>query len=85
MKEPKPVRIDADGTKWWRWMFEYDWHGATYGFDIVATSERDARDRLARLPLARFVGQADGEPVKFSRGGFLLPFVVWWRNATRRS
>ena len=35
----------------WRWMFEYDWHGATYGFDIVATSgvTRETDWRSCRL------------------------------------
>lgn len=78
--EPRPVRVDDDGTKWWRWMFEYDWQGATYTFDIVATSREDAEDRLRRMPLARYVGQMDGEPTPAWRGWLSVPLAVWWRN-----
>ncbi len=59
--EPTPVCV-IDGEPWWNWMFEYDWDGATYTFSICARSEDEARERLKRLPLARYVGQADGEP-----------------------
>ena len=80
MMECKPCHVDADGTKWWRFLFEYDWEGKTYGFDIPARSEEEALDRLKRLPLARFLGQGDGNPVPISKGGFMIPLVVWWRN-----
>lgn len=79
-REPKPVQVDDDGTKWWRWQYSYDWEGGQYAFDIVARSKEEADARLKRLPLARFDGQGDGEPIPFVAGGFLVPLVVWWRN-----
>lgn len=82
--EPKPVHVDADGARWWRWGYEYDWEGARYAFDIVARSKEEADARLKRLPLARYVGQMDGGPVPISRGGVLVPIVVWWRNFRSR-
>lgn len=63
MTEPTPVQIDADGTRWWRFLFEYDWRGERYSFDIIATSRDDAEERLRRLPLARYVGQVSGNPI----------------------
>ena len=83
MREPKPVQIDADGTKWWRFLYEYDWEGAQYSFNICARSKEEADARLKRLPLARYSGQGDGHPIPFARGGFLVPLIVWWRNLRR--
>lgn len=82
--EPKPVQIDADGTRWWNWLYDYDWEGKTYCFAICARSKEEADARLKRLPLARLVGQQDGEGIPFMRGGFLVPLIVWWRNLIRR-
>lgn len=81
--EPRPTQIDSDGTKWWRFLYEYDWEGATYGFAIVARSQEEADARLKRLPLARRLGTQDGEDIPMSRGGLLVPLVVWWRNLRR--
>ncbi len=81
MREPKPVQTDADGTKWWRWVYEYDWDGSKFAFDIVARTREEADARIRRLPLARYVGQADGDPVPAkSRGALIVPLIVWWRN-----
>ena len=82
-KEPKPVQIDRDGTKWWRWLYEYDLDDAKFGFEIIARSQAEADARLKRLPLARYVGQGDGNPIPFAKGGFLAPLTVWWRNLRR--
>lgn len=82
---PNPVQIDPDGTKWWRWLYEYDWEGDRFCFDIVARSQDEADARLKRLPLARFVGQGDGAPIPFIGGGFFVPLVVWWRNLRNMS
>ena len=81
-RECKPVQIDVDGTKWWNYLYEYDWDGKVYGFDICARSPEEAHARLKRLPLARYMGQGDGGPVPISHGGFLVPLIVWWRNLT---
>ena len=80
MREPKPVQIDADGTKWWRFLYEYDWDGVKYGFDVCARSREEADERLKRLPLARYSGQGDGEPIPFGVRRLLVPLIVWWRN-----
>lgn len=78
--EPKPVMIDANGDKWWNFLFSYDWEGKEYAFDICARSEQEARERLKRLPLARYDGQGHGGPIPLSRGGFLVPLIAWWKN-----
>jgi hypothetical protein len=38
------------------YLFEYHHDGLTWGITIPATSEEDARARLKKLPLARFIG-----------------------------
>lgn len=83
--EPKPRYIDANGEKWWNFSFSYDWDGKEYAFDMCARSEQEAKDRIKRLPLARYDGQVDGGPIPFSRGGFLVPLICWWRNLGRQS
>ena len=30
------VGIDANGDKWWNFLFSYDWEGKEYAFDICA-------------------------------------------------
>jgi|JI10StandDraft_1071094.scaffolds.fasta_scaffold1825128_2 hypothetical protein len=78
--QPAPVHIDADGTKWFDWLYEYDWNGDTFSFSICAPTREDADERLKRLPMARYVGQSDGGPVSLVGGGWLVPLIVWWRN-----
>ena len=73
-----------NGEPWWHFMYEYEWDGATYCFDICARSQEEADARLRRLPLARSMGPMSGNPIPVSRGGFLVPLVVWWRNLFRR-
>lgn len=39
------VGIDANGDKWWNFLFSYDWEGKEYAFDICAHPvQRRARD-----------------------------------------
>jgi len=76
---PKPACV-VDGEPWWNFLYEYDWEGKTYCFEICARSQSEADARLKRLPLARYKGQADGNPIPMSRGGWLVPLIVWWRN-----
>lgn len=81
---PKPVCV-IDGVPWWNWLFEYDWDGATYTFHICARSEQEARERLNRLPLARYVGQADGMPRSvYSPQAWWGMLQVLWRRVFRR-
>ena len=80
--EPKPATI-INGEPWWNWLYEYEFEGATYSFSVMARSQIEAHARMKKIALARYVGQADGNPVSLSRGGWLVPFVVWWRNWSR--
>lgn len=81
MREPKPAAV-IDGEPWWNWMFEYDWEGVTYTFHICARSEGEARERLKRMPLARYVGQGDGAPISaYSPFAWLRMLRTGWRWA----
>jgi hypothetical protein len=84
MQDPKPVMIDQDGTKWWNWLYEYDWDGETYVFSICAPTLEDANARLKRLPLARVLGQQHGCGIPFAYGGFLVPAIAAVRNVMAR-
>lgn len=77
--KPKPAMV-INGESWWNFCFEYDFGGATFAFDITARSADEAHERLKKIALARYVGQADGNPVSLLRGGFMIPLVCWWRN-----
>ena len=83
MHEPKPV-CTIDGEPWWDFLYEYDFDGATYSFHVRARSAEDAHARMKKIALARYLGQSDGGPIPLWRGGFLVPLVVWWRNAFAR-
>ena len=76
---PKPKFI-IDGEPWWNFLYEYDFEGSTYAFDICARSAAEADARLKKIAFARYLGQGDGKPIPVSRGGFLVPIIVWWRN-----
>jgi len=78
--QPKPIAV-IDGEPWWNFLYEYDWEGKTYGFDICARSQEEADARLKRLPMARYKGQADGKPIPAYRGWY-VPLLVWWRGNT---
>lgn len=81
MIQPKPVMTDANGDKWWFYLYSYDWDGKTYGFEICARSKEEADARLKRLPLARYDGQADGGPIQATPVSFAwIAMMTWWRN-----
>lgn len=80
---PKPVCY-VDGEPWWDFDYEYDMDGKTFGFRVRAQSYDDADARLRKIALARCMGQCDGGPIPLHRGGFLVPLIVWWRNAFAR-
>jgi len=63
-REIKPAYVDAAGREWWHFLYEYDWDGSTWCFAICALSKEEADARLKRLPLARYVGQRDGNPIR---------------------
>lgn len=78
---PAPCHVSATGERWWNWCYEYDWGGSTYGFEIAARSKEEADARLKRLPLARYVGQQDGNDIPYGPGvGLWVRLKVWWRN-----
>lgn len=79
MDSPKPVTI-INGEPWWNFLYEYDFEGKTYGFDVCARSSDEADRRMKKIALARYVGQADGAPIPIGRGGFLVPLICWWKN-----
>jgi hypothetical protein len=82
---PKPAFVDENGVPWWNFLFAYEWEGKTYGFDICARSEEEAKARLKRLPLARYDGQADGDPIPVNAATRVyVPFLVWWKNFRQR-
>lgn len=87
LSDVKPACV-IDGVPWYDFLFEYDWEGKTYGFDICARSEEEAKDRLKRLPLARFLGPGECGRVPvgvFSRWwqSYWLTLVCRWRNLGR--
>jgi hypothetical protein len=74
----KPVYTDARGRPWHAYLYEYDWDGSTWGFDIVAPSKEEADARLKRLPLARYVGQRDGEPIPANFASSVYVWAITW-------
>ena len=65
-----------DGEPWYDFLFEYDWDGAAYGFEICARSEEEARARLRFLPLARYMGP--GERIDLPAVPFARMWAPWW-------
>lgn len=79
-----PNKTDAGEPTWLHYGFEYDWDGKTYEIDIPARSEQEARERLKRLPLARYVGVAYSEPKPLSLwAAITMPLTVWVLNFWR--
>lgn len=74
----KPAEI-INGEPWWEFLYEYEFEGETYSFSVRARSQIDAHHRMKKIALARYVGQMDGKPIPAYRG-WLVPFVVWFRN-----
>lgn len=40
-----------------KYLFEYRYDGAVYGFDVVANSEQEAKARLSAMGLSRYCGE----------------------------
>ena len=83
MDSPKPA-MWIGGEPWWHFYFSYDFEGNSYEFSVCARSEAEAHARMKKIALARFDGQGCGGPIPLFRGGFLIPLIVWWRNAKLR-
>ena len=59
-------------------LFEYEHGGATWGIEIKATSERDARERVAALQRGKYLGVLQMKlPVEL---GVFAKLICWWRN-----
>lgn len=60
-------------------LFRYNHDGKVWQFEIRAHDEQDAKDRLARLVFASYLGvRVAMIPVVLSP---VVPVVVWLRNA----
>jgi len=71
--------------KWPTWLFSYNFEGKQWSMEVVA---RDHDEAKRRLDAAAAWGKLDGEliaSVPLSRGGFLVPLVVWVRNLIRQA
>jgi hypothetical protein len=67
--------------KWPTHLFEYRHDGATWTVEIPAQSEHDAKERLARLQGAKYLGTLQMKiPVEL---GLFARIICWWQN--RRS
>lgn len=67
--------------KWPTWMFSYNFDGKQWSMEVIAPTAEEAK---RRLDAAAAWGKLDGEliaSVPLVRGGFLIPIVVWLRNA----
>lgn len=65
---------------WPTWLIDYNFEGQSYSMYVVARDSDEARRRLSAC--AQW-GQVKGEliaSVPASRGGFLIPAIVWVRN-----
>ena len=83
--EPKPM-IVIDGVPWWHWLYEYHWNGETYTFTMCARSREEADARIKRLPLARYMGQGDGDVLRANViSGLWIRALIWFRNFTNPS
>ena len=80
IREPKPACV-IGGEPWWNFLYAYHWGGRTYEFSICARSKEEADARLKVLPLARYEGQADGNPIPVNVfTGIYVRALVRWRN-----
>jgi hypothetical protein len=66
-------------------VFSYDMDGSSWSITVIATSEAEARSRLARAAVGRFDGDnAQEVPAYLPGAGLYVRVVTWLRNALRR-
>jgi hypothetical protein len=66
------------GERWSTYLFRYRHDGAIWSFEIKAQSEQDARERLAKLPHAQYLGVLQMKlPVEL---GIFARLLCWWQN-----
>lgn len=59
-----------------KFLFEYRYQGAVYGVDMVASSEREAKERLSAMGLARYCGEIHAT-IRVPGGNVLLRVWKW--------
>jgi hypothetical protein len=59
-----------------RYLFEYNFDGATWGFDIMARSPEEAKERIKALTWAKYQGEVKLK-LSVPAGNFLLR---WFRR-----
>ena len=70
-------------TRFREYLFSYRYQGSLWGFSVMATSEQDAKFRLARMADAQVDGVLGGripagpDPL-FT--GFVMSLICWFRN-----
>jgi hypothetical protein len=63
---------------WSTFLFEYQHDGATWSIEIPAHSEEDARERIAKLQHAKYLGVLQMKlPVEL---GVFARLICWWQS-----
>ncbi len=61
-------------------LFSYSYEGSEYSLEIPANSAQEAKDRLSRLPFARYGGELVAEVPAFPASGVFVRLLAWIRN-----
>lgn len=68
------------------YLFEYRFEGAIYGLDVVARSQKEAKQRLAACSLSgRCVGELVATIPAAPGAGLLVRLATWWKNRGERT
>lgn len=75
----------SDKETWPVWLFDYDYQGETYGFEIPARTAAEAQDRVQRLAMyGRLQGELQAKiPASDNTATPVSWFVrawCWWKN-----
>jgi hypothetical protein len=62
------------------YLCEYEHDGEIWSIEIKAASERDARRRLERLPMARILGAVQARFFAPKRASVFAKVYCWFRN-----
>ena len=69
--------------KWRTHLFQYHHNGSRWSIEILANSEQDAKERLASLQTAQYLGiQQMKIPVEL---GIFARLICWWQNQRARA
>lgn len=71
-------------TKPRTYLFEYHYDGATFGLDVPAYSEDEARERVKRMSCAQYVGTLERVIPAGPTTGFSVRLLCWWRNLRQK-